>query len=131
MQGDHADRKWPLQIRDPYIQGVLTYKGPYRQEAARGFYRQGAPTNKGPLQTLCNFYKQGVLTLYKGKAARDPTDKDPYRTNPGEYATLSYPTNKLSAFFTVIAINIDIFKLFLPQDLIKIHFKMHQIAEFF
>ena len=38
--------------------------------------------------------------------------------------------NKLAAFF-VVAMNTDIFKLYLPWNLIKIHFKMHQIAIFF
>ena len=42
-----------------------------------------------------------------------------------------YPLNKLPAFFEVVAVNIDISKLFLPLDLTKIYFKMHQIAEFF
>ena len=45
---------------------------------------------------------------------------------PGKYAP--YPPNKLQAFFEVVALNMDIFKLFLPKFLTKIHFKMHQNA---
>ena len=38
--------------------------------------------------------------------------------------------NKFVAFFLVVAMNTDIFKLISPWILIKIHFKMHQIAPF-
>ena len=41
------------------------------------------------------------------------------------------PPNKLLAFFVVVAKNTNTFKLFLPQILIKIHFKMHQTAALF
>ena len=36
----------------------------------------------------------------------------------------------VEVFFVVVAMNIDIFKLFLPWNLIKIHLKMYQIALF-
>ena len=43
------------------------------------------------------------------------------------------PPNKFVTFFVVVVMNIsiDIFKLFLPWNIIKIHFEMHNFLNFF
>ena len=44
----------PVQIKGPYIN-----KGP---SWTKNSYRQGAPTDKGPINMLCNSYRQRALT---------------------------------------------------------------------
>ena len=57
----HADRgpcrKWLLQTKRSYRQGVLTYKGPLQ---IKGPYRQGSLTDKEFIQT------KGLYSKFKG-----------------------------------------------------------------
>ena len=83
MQGDEGDkspsRRGLYRQSDITENGSLHTKGPYRQGCTtdKRHYRQGALINKefiqtkglyskiplkGPLQTLCNFYRQEVPT---------------------------------------------------------------------
>ena len=89
-QGALTDNKGPLQtIRGLYRQLValqtrgsidtvqlLQTRCPYRWEPlqTRVLCRPEALTDKGPLQTLCNFYRQGPLHEIQ---ASDPTDREP------------------------------------------------------
>ena len=88
-------RQGPLQTKQSYRQGVLTYKGAPIDKGAqktKGPHRQGVPTDNGPLQQMTAIddvdTDKGVLQTIWGPYRQSgvPTDKGLYRQG--------YPTDQ-------------------------------------
>ena len=77
--GAHIDNKGPLQIKSPYRRFVIPTDKVSLQ--TRGPYKPGAPTDQGPLQTLCNTDTRPIQTkdpyMIYVRPQWDPTDKGP------------------------------------------------------